>query len=138
MSQIYTFRFQTKCGEAEACIVYERLERSLFDRLLGRERIKYGIGLCSPRDLSGVTYQPQLEIVDGVFKLNLGSTPRYKPGLTERIALGRFKFRGTVDLNGKVSVDPIHGADEVFLRALVLLNTPKSWWNERVKCPVCR
>lgn len=138
MSQTYTFRFQTKRGEAEACIVYERLERSLFDRLLGRERIKYGIGLCSPRDLHGKNVEPVIAVENDHLVLRTKSTPRYKPGLTERIALGRFKFRGTVDLNGKVSVDPVHGADEVFLRALVFLNTPSSWWNNRVLCPVRR
>lgn len=138
MSQIYTFRFQTKRGEAEACIVWEPLPRNLLDRLLGRDRIKYGIGLCSPRDLHGKNVEPFFAVDDGRLVLQAKSTPRYKPGLTERIALGRFKFRGTVDLNGKVSVDPIHGADELFLRALVFLNTPSSWWNNRVLCPVRR
>ena len=46
-----TFIVQMRKGLGECAIAWQRLPLSLLDRLLGRSRYAYGVGLCSPVDL---------------------------------------------------------------------------------------
>lgn len=120
-----TFTLQTRKGEAEGAIAYEHVDRTWVDKLLGRKRIQYGIGLCSPKDFNVGGEQ----VVNfGPFVIRIPARNTYIPGLTEQIARGRCERGSNSGLAGTLSLKSYDTLTLAQLHNLVVDAAPVSWW----------
>lgn len=140
---ICSFEFQTKRGLAEGALAYTLGKRTILDRLLGRERVHFGIGLCSPRDRNEKQIVDfALNRVDGRLKIEpVFGEPRYVPGKTEELAANRLrvqlaaprKHASDAGLIGSFSIPGGSSPRWSDLRDLVLKATPTGWWGPNGK-----
>ena len=79
-----TFEFKTRKGLAEGAIAYELGRPTLWDRLRGRERVNFGVGLCSPRDRNErqvIGYKVNFsDLTGGPIWMPVHGDPLYVPG----------------------------------------------------------
>lgn len=146
------FEFKTRKGLAEGAVTYAYGKRTMLDRLLGRDRLNFGVGLCSPRDRNekkvvgfdslGYVNAIRAGRLDTNFNdYNIFGEPLYIPGKTEKVAAGRFKVQAEspreraneTGFMGSFTVKKGTQPRWTQLRDLVLAATPTGWWDKAGK-----